>query len=723
MSSESWKHRIPLQVEASSEIVPSFHLSNQLKIVGRYKEKFSVQFLEEDIVRVTFLPQGKPLLDRTWIRCDENNDVPLQGIGRDDLSRFACPQVTVERDLDSSMLTLKGTKLQIKVQIHNTVALYWQDSDGRAFLEDRPMEAYVSGKEQTETYHYLARKHSEHYYGFGETSGELDKYGSRIRMDPRDALGYDAETSDPLYKHHPFYITWNSALAVGCGILYDTMLPCTFDMGKEIQAIYGSYRYFSVNGGDIDYYVIYGPSIVEIMEKLAKLTGFPPRIPRWALYYLGSGMFYTESNDAEQQLKDFVSNCRRYDIVCTGFHLSSGYSTDSMKRRQMFYWNKDKIPNVPDLVHFFQRNGMHLIANVKPWLLCSNPHYGVAKNLQLFVYHLNEKGVKEPCLFPLWSSEASISEFGSYLDFTNEATMEWWIHMLGENYLAFGIDGIWNDNNEWDVCDWNSCIDLGYSLKQIGRPIQSLWMAKASRNALLRYNPSYRPFVVSRSTCLGMQRYISQSWSGDNHTSWKTLQYNIPMSLGMSLSGFPFVGHDTGGFYGPKVDPELFIRWIQLNIFMPRFVIHSGWNSVDEHSWKVNEPWMYPTMLDRVRHALSFRQQLIPYLYNLHILASETGHPVVRPLVYHFPSDKTCATESFSFLLGSWLLVHPITRPNERTTFVYLPESCQCSTSRTRSPSIRSFRCHNISEQTTRYFRSRGNSFESISCLLSRSLA
>ncbi|GJQ14798.1 hypothetical protein GpartN1_g6589.t1 [Galdieria partita] len=674
--SESWKNRIPLQVQESTKVVPSTRTANHIHITGKYEEKFSVQFLEEDIVRVNFLPDGKPKINRTWIRCDEKNDVPLQGISRDDLSRFTCPQVTVESDPETCMLTLKGDKLQIKVQLHNTVALSWQDSHGRAFLEDRPMEAYVTEKGSHMVYHYLTRKGSEHYYGFGETSGELDKYGSRIRMDPRDALGYDAETSDPLYKHHPFYITWNSVLGIGCGILYDTMLPCTFDMGKELQAIYGSYRYFSVDGGDIDYYVIYGSSLVQIVEKLAQLTGFPPRIPRWALYYLGSGMFYTESDDAEQQLKNFVANCRRYDIVCTGLHLSSGYSTDSMKRRQMFCWNKDKIPNVSDLVHAFQSCDMHLIVNVKPWLLCSNPHYVEAKNLQLFLYQPSRReDVKEPCLFPLWSSEASISEYGSYLDFTNEATMEWWIRMLGEHYLAFGIDGIWNDNNEWDVCDWNSCIDLGYPLKQLGRAIQSLWMAKASRNALLRYNPTCRPFVVSRSTCLGMQRYISQSWSGDNYTSWKTLQYNIPMSLGMSLSGLPFVGHDTGGFYGPRVDPELFIRWIQVNIFMPRFVIHSGWNSVDEeHNWKVNEPWMYPSLLDRVRHALSFREQLIPYLYNLHILASETGHPVIRPLVYHFPSDITCATESFCFMLGSWLLIHPITTPDIRTSSVYLPK-------------------------------------------------
>lgn len=273
--SQDWKNRKPLQVLDCWKLSKS--PSNYVQLEGKYNEKFSVQFLEEDIVRVTFLPQGKPKVEKTWIRCDNNNDVPLEGIAKDDLSKFTCPQVTVEED---SELSLKGNLLQLKIQLHATVSLQWQDSVGRVFLKDRSMDAYVKEEESNTAYHYLARQEYEHYYGFGETSGTLDKYGSRIRMDPRDSLGYDAEVGDPLYKHHPFYITWNSALGVGCGILYDTMLPCVFDVGKEVQAIYGSYRYFSVTNGDIDYYVIYGPSISEILEKLAKLTGYPPRIPR-----------------------------------------------------------------------------------------------------------------------------------------------------------------------------------------------------------------------------------------------------------------------------------------------------------------------------------------------------------------------------------------------------------------------------------------------------------
>jgi alpha-glucosidase len=192
-------------------------------------------------------------------------------------------------------------------------------------------------------------------------------------------------------------------------------------------------------------------------------------------------------------------------------------------------------------------------------------------------------------------------------------------------------------------------------------------MARAAYEASLEYYPNLRPFVLSRAGGPGIQRY-AQTWTGDNTTSWHTLRYNIPMGLGMGLSGMPNVGHDIGGFGGPSPDPELFVRWVQNGIFHPRFTIHS-WNS----DGTVNEPWMHPSVLPIVREMIQFRYRLIPYLYSLMSEAHHTGHPIIRPLVYHFPDDPQCHTESFDFLLGSHLLVASVLEPDARTRRVYLP--------------------------------------------------
>jgi alpha-glucosidase len=144
------------------------------------------------------------------------------------------------------------------------------------------------------------------------------------------------------------------------------------------------------------------------------------------------------------------------------------------------------------------------------------------------------------------------------------------------------------------------------------------------------------------------------------------------MGLGLGLSGVPNMGHDVGGFAGGKPDPELFVRWVQNGIFHPRFTIHS-WN--DDGS--VNEPWMHPEVLPIVRETINFRYRLMPYLYTLFFEAARSGRPIIRPLVYHFPDDPRCHTESFDFMLGPNLLVASVLEPGARTRSVYLPAASQ----------------------------------------------
>jgi alpha-glucosidase len=87
-------------------------------------------------------------------------------------------------------------------------------------------------------------------------------------------------------------------------------------------------------------------------------------------------------------------------------------------------------------------------------------------------------------------------------------------------------------------------------------------MTRASRDAQRESAPSQRPFVVTRSGGAGLQRY-AQTWSGDNYISWETLKYNLRMGLSFALCGVSNIGHDVGGFAGPKPDPELFLRWVR----------------------------------------------------------------------------------------------------------------------------------------------------------------
>jgi alpha-glucosidase len=164
-----------------------------------------------------------------------------------------------------------------------------------------------------------------------------------------------------------------------------------------------------------------------------------------------------------------------------------------------------------------------------------------------------------------------------------------------------------------------------------------------------------------------MHRY-AQTWSGDNFTSWETLKYNIKMGLGLALSGVSNTGHDVGGFAGPRPDPELFVRWVQAGILMPRFSIHS-WND----DGTANEPWMYPEVTPHIKELIDLRDWLIPYLYLLLWRYRSTYEPVIRPTFYDFPGDPRCYLENDDMMLGPSLLVAPVVEPGAQTRTVYLP--------------------------------------------------
>jgi alpha-glucosidase len=636
--------RTPLERVALQEPV-----THSLALIGAGGARLRVSVLDEDLIRVQYLPAGVPSLDRTWIVVGKDGAMPREGRPRDDLSPFPLPAFTWRASAHA--IELETRRLQATIHLDD-VRIEWRDAAGAPFAADLAGRGY--GHEPTGAVaHHMARRAREHYYGLGERAGELDRAGRRIQLRNVDAFGYDARTTDPLYKHVPFYITFLPDRQLAYGLLYDNLATTTFDFA-------GEGRGYLAEAGDVDYYLIYGPRLEQVVERLAALTGRMTLPPRWSLGYLGSTMVYTEAADAQDQLKRFPELCRAHRIPCDLFHLSSGYTTDAADRRNVFTWNRHKFPDPDAMVAQFHAAGIKLAANVKPCLLTSHPGYAEVAARGGFV---RTPDGSAPQVGPFWGGA------GSFLDFTRADDYAWWKHQARTQVLDHGIDAIWNDNNEYEIAEPAArCDGFGASLPiGVARPLQTLLMARASYEALQEAHPDARPFVLSRSGCPGIQRY-AQTWSGDNATSWDTLRYNIPMGLGLGLSGAPNLGHDVGGFAGPAPSPELLVRWVQNGVLHPRFTLHSF------HSdGSINEPWMYPEVLPIIRSWIEWRYRLIPYLYSVMFEAAQTGHPILRPMVYAFPDDPRCHTESFDFLLGPHLLVASVLEDGARSRRVYLP--------------------------------------------------
>ena len=617
-----------------------------------------ISVLEEDILRIMVLPGGKLRFPRTWAVAPGLEDVPYEGRDRFDHSAFAMPDFELVQGVDEMRITTAGVRLTIVLR---GFFCRWEVRQGGHWqfaAADRTTQSYNFGWWDDRVYHYLKREADEMYFGLGERAGATNRAGQSYRMTNLDAMGYNARTSDPLYKHIPFYLTWKKQTKVPFGLFYDTVSDCIFDLGRELDNYHGHYRYFRADHGDLDYYFIAGATLADVVRRYTWLTGRPAFTPKWGLGYSGSTMTYTDAPNAQEQMNEFILRCEENDILCDSFHFSSGY-TSIGEKRYVFHWDRGKFPDPQGFVRRYRDHGVRLCANIKPCLLRDHPRFKEVAGKGLLIQEEDGK----PTMVQFWD------EVGAYLDFTNPETVAWWKAGVTKSLLEYGIAATWNDNNEFEIWNENAWIE-GFGEKRKAaeaKTLQTLLMMRASWEAQREFEPEKRPFLVTRAGAVGLHRY-AQTWSGDNYTSWETLRYNIKMGIGLALSGVSNLGHDVGGFSGPAPEPELFLRWVQFGIFMPRFSIHS-WN--DDKS--VNEPWMYTEITPYIRDLIRFRYRLIPYFYDLIWHAHHDYAPIIRPTFHDFPEDERCYVENDDVMLGKNLLVAAVVEPGQRARAVYLP--------------------------------------------------
>ena len=516
------------------------------------------------------------------------------------------------------------------------------------------------------------------FYGFGEKSGDFNKAQKFMGMSPKDAMGYNPKETDSLYKHIPFYIKLNRDTRKAVGYFYHNTCECDFDMGRE-KSNYGKMpSRYRTDGGDIDLFLIAGPSVRQVVERYTDLTGKSALLPRYALGYLGSSMYYPElEKDCDDAITEFIDTTREEGIPVDGFQLSSGYctvETDKGVKRCVFTWNKKRFKDPKDFFHQMKVRGVTVTPNVKPGILLIHPMLEEMKKKNMFV---KSSTSEEPGVGTWWGGQ------GVFVDFTKESAREDWKSLLKENVLDYGTCSIWNDNCEYDSmvdkdcrCDFEG---KGGTIGQL-KSVMSNIMCHVTDEAIHETFENTSPYIVCRSGHCGIQRY-AQTWAGDNLTCWDSLKYNIATILGMGLSGVASQGCDIGGFYGPAPEGELFLRWVQNGIFQPRFSIHS--TNTDN---TVTEPWMYSDYKDEIRRAIEFRYQLSPYLYSLTDRAHRIGLPIMEAMCSAFQNDPNCYDEGVDFMLGDSLLVANVVEKGAASRSIYLPEGNTFYDFYTRTP-------------------------------------
>ena len=533
----------------------------------------------------------------------------------------------------------------------NTFLISFEDINGGMINEDKIPMHWEENIDYGGYYVYATKKcqDDESFFGLGDKSSDLNLRGNRYINWNTDAYSY-GKGQDPLYRTIPFYQGINNG--VSYGIFFDNTFKSHFDFAHQDQDDVS----FWADGGEMQYYYIHGPHMMDVVKRYHSLTGTHHMPAKWALGFHQCRWSYYP----EKKVMDIARNFRERKIPCDSIYLDIDY----MDGYRCFTWNKKYFPDPARMMKELANDGFKTVVIIDPGIRVDENYrvYSEGKKNNYFCRRCDDyfmEGHVWPgrCQFP---------------DFTNPKVREWWGGLFKELVDA-GVAGVWNDMNEPAVfgsgtfpVDVRHNYDGFHGSHRKAHNVYGMQMVRATYDGLKKLQKNKRPFTITRAGYSGVQRY-SSVWTGDNVASWEHLKIAIVQCQRLSMSGVSFCGSDIGGFSG-EPDAELFTRWIQMGVFSPFMRAHSAGDTSER------EPWSFGKEYEDInRKFIELRYRLLPYIYSAFWEHHRHDFPILRPLVMHEQENVLTHTIQEIFTFGDKILIAPVSDPGARTKNVYLP--------------------------------------------------
>ncbi len=589
--------------------------------------------LRDDVLRVRAGNDGKLPEDASWAVLPSPRTLSVQTVPEISDSHIGFHTASLRVTCDAT-LRLTISDLAGKIIQQDARSIEW---NGRGF-------------------HIYKQKFGDsHFFGLGDKPGPLDRAGEAFTMWNTDSFGWQ-ESTDPIYKSIPYFIDYREGRALG--VLFDNTWRTYFDFGREVPNQYS----FGAPDGPIDYYLMYGPDPKHVVETYAWLTGPTPLPPLWSLGFQQSRYSYYP----EARVMEIANRLRSDHIPADAIYLDIDYQDHN----RPFTVDTTKFPHFSQMIQDLAKKEFHVVA-------ITDLHIAKLPGANYAPYDTGTEGdhfVKNPdgTIYTgiVWPGPSV------FPDFTRQITRQWW-GTLYKDFVDDGVDGFWNDMNEPAVFRYPTKTmpdDVQHRIAEPGfeqrttnhleiHNVYGMENSRATYDGLLALRPNERPFVLTRASYAGGQRYAA-TWTGDNSSTWNHLRMTVPQLINLGLSGFAMSGADVGGFAGsPSAD--LLTRWLQLAAFQPIDRDHAAKGTRD------HEPWVDGPAQEAIRrHYIEERYRLMPYLYTITEEMSRTGLPIMRPLFLEFPNATTDGhpidlDAGSEFLFGPSLLVSPSPSPDE----------------------------------------------------------
>ncbi len=495
-------------------------------------------------------------------------------------------------------------------------------------------------------------QNAESFYGLGDKATHSNLKGKRVSNWVTDQYAYGKD-QDPLYKAIPFFIGLHNNKSYG--IFFDNTFKTNFDFAHERRNVTS----FWADGGEMNYYFIYGPQMSQVVKSYTNLTGTPELPPMWAMgYHQSKWSYYPESN-----VRALAKTFRKLRIPCDAIYLDIDY----MDGFKCFTWDKSRFPNPKKMISDLDEKGFKTVVMIDPGIKIDKDYWVYQEGVENDYFCKRADGAFMKG--KVWPGECN------FPDFTNPKVREWWAELYKEMMSEIGVHAVWNDMNEpavMEVPTKTAPLDTRHDFD--GHPcshrkahnVYGMQMVRATYEGIKKYVYPKRPFVITRAAFAGTQRF-SSTWTGDNVATWEHLWIANVQAQRMCMSGYSFIGSDIGGF-AEQPNGELFARWIQLGVFHPFCRVHSSGDHGDQEPWSFDDE-----VTNIVRKFIELRYQLLPYLYTMFYRYSKEGVPMLKPLVHFDQEDHQTHFRTDEFIFGEQILICPVQEPNAQGRRMYIP--------------------------------------------------
>ncbi len=605
---------------------PTIHITSRGDTLGCINLTLEITSPAPDIMRVRTYHHKGAVTNSPSFELELNEELPLQVEDSEKEIKIVSGGLTLAITKNPFSMTYLRNGEVITKSAGRDLALMKTNWKGYAYDKGDNQDTYIR--------QMLSLSVGELVYGMGERFTPFVKNGQSV-----DIWNADGGTStEQSYKNIPFYITNK-----GYGVLVNHPEMVSFEVATEMV----TRTEFSVEGCYLDYFLINGPTMKEVLTKYTDLTGKPTLPAPWTFGLWLSTSFTT--NYDEETVMSFVDGMLDRGIPLRTFHFDCFWMKEF--HWSDFTWDSRVFPDPEGMLKRIKAKGLNICVWINSYIGQESCLFDEGMEKGYFIKRKNGQVWQ----WDMWQPGMAI------VDFTNPAAYKWFQDKL-EVLMDMGVDCFKTDFGERIPTEDVMYFD-GSDPKKMHNYYTYLYN-KCVYELLERKRGKGEAVLFARSATVGGQKFPVH-WGGDCWSDYESMEESLRGGLSLLMSGFGYWAHDIGGFESTST-ADVYKRWVAFGLLSSHSRLHGS------SSYRV--PWAYDDeAVDVVRFFTRLKAKIMPYLYKTSIDTSISGIPTMRSMVLEYTEDKTCHYVDKQYMLGDNLLVAPIFNDQSIAEY-YLPK-------------------------------------------------